>query len=141
MDKLKKISIIGLAFLLLSILMTAMVSAYYEYDYTPVDEGFFLGLSALICGIIVVIWIVWLVLAIWVYKDAESRGMSGALWALIVFFLGLIGLIIYILVRSSSTGPQQQQPAGTGRVCPACGRPIPMDAQVCPYCGKDFRVK
>jgi len=32
--------------------------------------------------------------------------------------------------------PQQQQP---GRMCPGCGRPIPMDAQVCPYCGKDFR--
>jgi len=35
--------------------------------------------------------------------------------------------------------PQQQQQ--TGRVCPNCGRPIPMDAQVCPYCGKDFRPK
>ena len=32
--------------------------------------------------------------------------------------------------------PPQQQ---TGRFCPGCGRPIPMDAQVCPYCGKDFR--
>jgi uncharacterized membrane protein len=38
--------------------------------------------------------------------------------------------------------PQQpQQPQQTGRVCPNCGRPIPMDAQVCPYCGKDFRQK
>jgi uncharacterized membrane protein len=27
----------------------------------------------------------------------------------------------------------------TGRICPNCGRPIPMDSQVCPYCGKDFR--
>ncbi len=33
----------------------------------------------------------------------------------------------------SSSG---QQP---GRVCPNCGRPIPMDSQICPYCGKDFR--
>ena len=32
-----------------------------------------------------------------------------------------------------------QQPQQPGRVCPNCGRPIPMDAQVCPYCGKDFR--
>ena len=34
---------------------------------------------------------------------------------------------------------QPQQPQQTGRICPNCGRPIPMDAQVCPYCGKDFR--
>jgi len=27
----------------------------------------------------------------------------------------------------------------SGRICPNCGRPIPMDSQVCPYCGKDFR--
>jgi MFS family permease len=24
------------------------------------------------------------------------------------------------------------------RICPTCGRPIPMDARVCPYCGKIF---
>ena len=38
--------------------------------------------------------------------------------------------------------PQQQPPQQqSGRFCPGCGRPIPMDAQVCPYCGKDFRQK
>ena len=35
--------------------------------------------------------------------------------------------------------PQQPPPQQPGRMCPACGRPIPMDAQVCPYCRKDFR--
>jgi hypothetical protein len=25
-----------------------------------------------------------------------------------------------------------------GRLCPSCGRGIPMDALLCPYCGKDF---
>jgi len=24
------------------------------------------------------------------------------------------------------------------RMCPNCGRPIPMDSRVCPYCGKEF---
>lgn len=37
--------------------------------------------------------------------------------------------------------PQQPQQQQSGRFCPGCGRPIPMDAQVCPYCGKDFRQK
>jgi uncharacterized membrane protein len=35
--------------------------------------------------------------------------------------------------------PQQPPQQQSGRMCTACGRPIPMDAQVCPYCGKDFR--
>jgi RNA polymerase subunit RPABC4/transcription elongation factor Spt4 len=29
--------------------------------------------------------------------------------------------------------------AATGRICPNCGRPIPMDANLCPYCGKNFQ--
>ncbi len=37
--------------------------------------------------------------------------------------------------------PQQQAPPPqqTGRFCSNCGKPIPTDAQVCPYCGKDYR--
>lgn len=139
MNKLKKLSIIGLAYVLFSIAITSLAGAYDTYNYDTTDSNLFLGLGALVCGVIVVIWIVWLVLAIWVYKDAKKRGMNGILWALIVFFLGIIGLIIYLLVRSSNKGPQQT--SGPGRVCPNCGRPIPMDAQVCPYCGKDFRQK
>lgn len=31
--------------------------------------------------------------------------------------------------------------SGTGnRTCPGCGREIQPDANVCPYCGKDFRM-
>jgi len=71
-----------------------------------------------------------------------------------VYFIGAILLIIgigafVILIADilmiiaffklpddlSQTGTSQQ----SGRVCPNCGRPIPMDAQVCPYCGKNFK--
>ena len=40
-------------------------------------------------------------------------------------------LIPQVLSSGRSTIP--------GRICPSCGRPIPMDSNVCPYCGKDFR--
>ena len=47
--------------------------------------------------------IVWFVLAVavgvWIYRDAESRGMSGALWLIIGLVLGIIGLIVYVVVR------------------------------------------
>ncbi len=53
----------------------------------------------LICLIPVVWFIVSILLCIWVYRDAESRGMSGVLWLIIVLIAGIIGLIIYLVVR------------------------------------------
>ncbi|RLF50862.1 MAG: hypothetical protein DRN19_03785 [Thermoplasmata archaeon] len=46
------------------------------------------------------IWfIIWLLIGLWAYKDAKSRGDEHAiLWFLVVFLLGLIGLIIYLVV-------------------------------------------
>ncbi|MEM1798805.1 MAG: hypothetical protein QXX87_06250 [Candidatus Jordarchaeales archaeon] len=50
--------------------------------------------------IILVAWcIIALALAVWVYRDAESRGKSGELWLLIVLLTGIIGLIVYLIVR------------------------------------------
>jgi hypothetical protein len=138
-DKIKKISIFALALILLSLAITSLASADREDfdDLDDDDEALFLGLSGLICVIILIPFIIGIIIAIWVYKDAEKRGSSGVLWLLIVFVTGIIGLIIWLVVRPPIGGhPQQQQ--GTGRMCPNCGRPIPMDAQVCPYCGKNF---
>jgi hypothetical protein len=33
------------------------------------------------------------------YTDAEARGQSGVMWLLIGFFLGLIGLIVWLIIR------------------------------------------
>ncbi|MEM2146522.1 MAG: hypothetical protein QW279_14265 [Candidatus Jordarchaeaceae archaeon] len=57
------------------------------------------GMS-LVWAIFFIVWcIIGIILAIWVYRDAESRGENGALWLIIVLLLGLIGLIIYLIVR------------------------------------------
>ncbi len=56
--------------------------------------------AAYFTWIIVLIWcVIGIILAIWVYRDAESRGMNGALWLIITILLGIIGLIIYLVVR------------------------------------------
>jgi len=39
------------------------------------------------------IFIVAILLAVWVYRDAEKRGESGILWLIIVLITGIIGLI------------------------------------------------
>ena len=94
--------------------------------------------------IIPIIWlIIAILIAIWVYRDAEKRGSSGVLWLIIVIIAGIIGLIIWLVVRPPIGGApvqqvqQPQQPA-PGRACPNCGRAIPTDARACPYCAKKF---
>ena len=58
---------------------------------------FGLGIIAMLCPLI---WfIIAILICIWVYKDANSRGMSGVLWLIITIILGIIGLIIYLVVR------------------------------------------
>ena len=141
MNKLSKLGIVALTLLVLSIAMSAVATAQYDdYDWTYEDSAEAAGIMALfggiMCFVVIGIWVVWLVLAIWVYKDAEKRGKSGILWFLIVFFLGIIGLIIWLVVRGEKTS--ESGGGGSGRMCPNCGRPIPMDARTCPYCSKKF---
>ena len=83
-----------------------------------------------------------IVLAIWVYKDAEKRDSSGALWLIIVLITGILGLIIWLIVRPPIGGKKTESgsaaASSSDRRCPSCGRTIPNDARVCPYCGKNF---
>lgn len=55
--------------------------------------------GALWCMIPLISIIVWVVLAVWVYKDANERGMSGALWALVIIIGGIVGLIVFLIIR------------------------------------------
>ncbi len=72
------------------------------------EEWIFWGLGLWL--VILLGWfIISILLCIWVYRDAERRGMNGALWLIIVLLTGLIGLIIYLVVRkdkaTSATPP------------------------------------
>ena len=78
---------------------------------------FGLALTGMLCWICPVIWfVIWILVAIWVYKDAEKRGASGVLWLLVVLLLGIIGLIVYLVVRPKGPGAPPQgyaPPPGT----------------------------
>jgi len=42
----------------------------------------------------------WIYVAYWVYNDANDREMDSAtLWGIVTFLTGLIGLVIYFLIR------------------------------------------
>src|SRR4030042_6572538 len=134
MDILKKLVLINSAIVILSLCITTLVAAYNPYDYNNFSQ-FFLGFSIFIFALIIIFIILWIFVLIWVYKDAKKRGMNEAIWVIIVFLLSIIGLVIYLIARIGQHKTIQQP----GRNCPNCGRLIPMDAQICPYCGKDFR--
>jgi len=61
--------------------------------------------TGILCIIPVIILVVFILIAIWVYRDAESRGMSGVLWLIVVILLSWIGLIIYFVVRKPKLSP------------------------------------
>jgi hypothetical protein len=129
-----KLTILLAGVLLIGALTTIASAADFPYDYNytnPADAGAFMGMAIVTCLIFALVWfIVWILVAIWVYRDAEKRGKSGVLWLIIVILLGLIGLIIWLVVRGEKSG--------SSRHCPNCGRGIPEDARICPYCNKKF---
>ncbi len=57
------------------------------------------GILALIIAFAVVWFVVAILIAVWVYRDAEKRGESGVLWLIIVLIAGIIGLIIWLIIR------------------------------------------
>jgi uncharacterized membrane protein len=141
----KKILLIALACIVMSIAISTAANASggeWNWDDTTADEAGVLGglacLSGVMCILPIIAIVIGIILAIWVYKDAEKRGSSGPLWLIIVLLTGIIGLIIWLVIRPPIGGKPGQQGTVTGRTCPSCGRPIPMDAQICPYCGNKF---
>jgi len=94
------------------------------------------------CLVYVFFFVIWIVIVIWVYRDAEQRGESGVLWLLIVLLTGIIGLIIWLILRPPIGGKKElhgvNASSKTDRTCPNCGRNIPFDSRICPYCGKKF---
>ncbi len=77
----------------------------------PLQNVFFEGS---LCLIVVASLVLSTIIAIWVYRDAESRGMSGVLWLLVMLVGGLIGLLIYLIVCGATAT------AGAG-FCRQCG--------------------
>ncbi len=55
------------------------------------------------------IWIVFFIIAILVYMDAEKRNMNGLLWLILIIipWIGILFLIVYLIIRENKT----KQPA------------------------------
>ena len=81
----------------------------------------FLILMVLLCTAVPVL------LGVFVYRDANARGMEPLLWTLLaVFAPGFIGLIVYLVVRRDHFK----------LMCPKCGGEVQQGFVSCPSCGQ-----
>ncbi len=139
MKQIDKFMIFGLALLLFTSLAGGALAAV---DDTTKDIPWEFGglFAGALCFFWVLMFIIWIAIGVWMYRDAEKRGKSGALWLIIGLLFGIIGLIIWLIVRppEPSFYEKKADTEKKDRICPGCGRSIPFDAKVCPYCGKNF---
>lgn len=103
---------------------------FWPYDFRLISLPFFsIGLL-----------ILWIVVIIWVYRDAERRGMNGLLWALLVLIGNLIGLLIYLIVRTDTVATSGvSQKTQTTQPCPNCQELVGLNFAYCPHCGTKLR--
>jgi RNA polymerase subunit RPABC4/transcription elongation factor Spt4 len=76
--------------------------------------------------------IIWIFVIVWVYRDAERRGMNGVLWGLLVLIGNIIGLLIYLILRSN--GIPALKEGATTQACPSCQKEVNSEFVFCPYC-------
>ncbi|MFX0071152.1 MAG: zinc-ribbon domain-containing protein [Candidatus Hermodarchaeota archaeon] len=121
--------------------------------FQPREEAFIFMMLGLMFVIGFLGCVIQIVMAVWTHKDAKKRNMSADLWAIVVLLLGLLGLIIYLIVRDPIAQkeveppkaiepvPQEKtpEPQQTKRFCTECGAEIEAGAQFCPHCGNKMR--
>ena len=65
----------------------------------------------------------WVLIALWMYRDAAKCNLSGLYWGLIGLLTNLIGLIVYKIYKRSTA------------ICPACGAAQNAGHLFCTFCG------
>lgn len=121
---------------------------------SPFQLGAFDALLGVLCLVIVASLVVFVLIAVWVYRDAEGRGMSGALWVVLLvlaslffaFIGGLIVLVIYLIVRAEHPvlypmapymgyAPPMVPPPGPAPAAPPPPVGVAAAATTCRNCG------
>jgi len=102
--------------------MITMISIAILYQFNE-SIGIGIGLQFMMCSFILFGFLVQLVIAYWMYKDAKKRKKEEVLWLIVGLIAGIIGLIIWLLVRPDMSEVRRKyhlQHPGPGKPCPDC---------------------
>ena len=85
----------------LSLISTIAAQSYtYENDNAATGLGF--GIMTMYCICVLGLFLIWGGISYLIYKDAVKNNVDNPiLWALLTFFFGVIGLLIYFLVAKN----------------------------------------
>jgi hypothetical protein len=126
------------AFLFINPIFRFSCARIFMHDYLGMhsgnmSSGYFL--SDLRFVPLTIMFVLWAAVAVWAYRDAERRNHNGLLWGLFVFIGNIVGLIVYLILRSSPAHTDATLvPAATAQ-CPSCAGPIQKSYVACPHCG------
>jgi RNA polymerase subunit RPABC4/transcription elongation factor Spt4 len=100
------------------------------------------------------LFVFWISLIFWTWRDAQRRGAMPWFWALVVmlFFplFPLPGWLVYLVVRPPEFADDAREREleirhkevalqNSGGVCAACLKPVEKDFLICPYCMKKLK--
>ncbi|MFW5719931.1 MAG: hypothetical protein ACOCXT_02810 [Candidatus Dojkabacteria bacterium] len=93
---------------LVPVLGMALMSPAYAQSNADAGASIFVLICSALFGLIFLG--LWIWLCVWIYKDAQKRGIeNGALWAILTFMFGLIPLLIYLFaIRNKGGNPPAQ---------------------------------
>ncbi len=91
-----------LAVLILALLVASAVAALaQEAEELPPEAAAGIAIGAfVIAGLAIIIGLaVQIIIMVFLYRDAEARGQSGALWAILGFLFSWVALIVWLIIR------------------------------------------
>ena len=123
----KKLPALRFGFWVMALLAVAAPALLAQEPLSDEDAAA-MGLACMVFAVVAIVaFVVNILLAIWVARDAKARGESAALWVIVFLFTGLIGLIIWLFAR----------PQGIVVPCPHCSNKRLQASGQCPHCGRE----
>lgn len=95
---------------------------YFISDAHPIPNG---SLYIEIVGAVVTLFFMlyWVLVALWVYQNAQKSKINAVLWGIITLFTNLAGLLIYLIYKQNN------------QICFKCGAVQNKENIYCTYCG------
>ena len=110
--------IVPLVLMLIMVLTTIAVSVSAQEDPSEIDEDFFAAMMGICIVLIIIFLLIAIALSVWIYRDAEKRGKSGIVWAILMFIATLVFFpigtiiiaVIWLVVRPPEHPPGMPYP-------------------------------